>query len=175
MKKDNQPIVLSGSVFVDKLLAAEHPSMALPDRVNRGDVKVIALMHSRASGKPTRARVPVQPFAGFFSAYVFDGNQWRKFAIRAAAAKEATYANEGERRSRILNVVAALKKLRGATAVWGNRAFEVHNPVTFAHAEPPIKPVPPPASTAQVAATPSPVTPAAKAARTGKAEQLKLF
>jgi hypothetical protein len=150
MKKDNQPIVLSGRVYVDKLLAAEHPRLALPDRVQRGDLKVIALMHSEApAGKPKgtprqfKRPKPLEPYSGYFCAYIFDGAQWRKFAIRAVAGVPATYASEGERRSRILGVVEALKGLRNTTAIWGLRAFEVHNPATFGKAVPTIHPVKP--------------------------------
>lgn len=123
MKASNEPIVLSGRVFVDKLLAAENPGLSLPEKLVAGDLKLIALVNKSKEKK--------QLFAGFFSAYIHEGNRWRKFAIRAAAAAEATYMGDGERRTKLIACVKVLRQLKGAVAIWGDRAYHVHNPATY--------------------------------------------
>lgn len=132
--EQNVPIVLTGRVFVDKLLAAEHPQYSLRSTVRTGDLKLIAVQNL-AKPKSKSSRAPARPFAGFFAGYVFDGTQWRKFHIRAAAAAEATYTSDGHRREQILACVKVLAALKGATAIWRNHAFEVHNPVTFGRSQ----------------------------------------
>src|SRR5579885_953778 len=124
MKVDNRPIVLSGRVFFDKLLAAELPEHALDPSPKSGDIKLIALINSSTSNSQKK---PARKFAGFFSAYIHNGKRWRKLAIRSAAATEATYSTDADRRNKALACLCRLKKLKGATAIWGNRAYEVHN------------------------------------------------
>lgn len=118
MKKSaNLPIVLSGRVFLSKLLAEEIPRLGLPRELQNGDVKLLAI-----------ARNPKgRHYAGFIRAYVYilAEKRWSTLALRAAAASEATYNDEVERVSRARACIEHLRSLRGSTANWGDKTYLV--------------------------------------------------
>lgn len=158
-KPDNAPIPLSGRVYTDRLLAQEHPGLALPDVARAGDLKLIAVPKD---GHPHYVKGCCQSFSGFFAAYIHDGKRWRKFALRDGAAVEATYDDAGSRRSKLHACVKALKELAGRNAVWGKSTYTV-----------PYQPKPAPA--AKPAAMPAASNGTGEKKAASRSEQLTLF
>ena len=141
LAKSNDPIVLSGNVYLDKLLGMEHPQNKLPDtlKLRVGDLKVIALERSHLSGC---RGVSGKSFAGFFAASIYDGQGWRPFFLRHAAKTDSTYDTESQRRARISSCRRSLEGLIHSTAIWikpdsgsgkRNGAYQVHTPVSYGH------------------------------------------
>ena len=116
MKTSKEPLNLSGRVFVDKLLALEHPRLALGRSLGKGDIKLLCVA-KRAKGMPT--------YAGFFVAYVHDGNGWRKLALRDGAAFKSTYDSTAERARLLQELVQGLRSLKARQCLWGDKAFWV--------------------------------------------------
>jgi hypothetical protein len=114
MKKTNEPLALSGRVFVDKLLAYEHPHLKLRESVSIGDIKLLCV-----------AKRPSGSYAGFFTAYIFDGKGWRKLALREGAAARSTYNSVAERLRLLPELVKELRALKGRESTWGDRAYWV--------------------------------------------------
>ncbi|HEY9785566.1 MAG TPA: hypothetical protein V6D17_09215 [Candidatus Obscuribacterales bacterium] len=124
MKQANEPIVLSGRIFVDKLLAIELAQWRLPERVRPGDVKLLAIPKGHG-------------YTGFIRAYVLDAdNTWRNMALRKEAAVSAIYHGEVERRQKAGDVVKHLRSLAGATATWGDKTYEVRDLPAVPSAQP---------------------------------------
>jgi len=117
MKKTKEPLLISGRVFVDKLLAYERPDLALKRPFKKGDIKLICVPKQHSSG--------VRGYSGFFAAYVFDGEGWRKLALRDGAAMKSTYSSVAERARQLEAVRVALRALEERTSVWGDRAYWV--------------------------------------------------
>lgn len=122
MKKNNEPILLSGRTFTGGLLAIDRPDLSVPVKPLSGDLKLVAVNSERA-GKRQRERV--QNYTGFFSAFVYDGKRWRKFNLRAGAAVGCTYVSNGDRKDKLEKALTHLRTLRGRTSVWGEKAYEV--------------------------------------------------
>lgn len=122
MSKEPDPIVLSGRVFVAKLLAHDRPDLEAPAKASTGDLKLLTVPASRAGGK---AKEKLQHYTGFFTAYLSDGTSWRKFNLRAGAAVKATYVSNADRQHKLEKAIAQLRTLTGRTAVWGHHGFEV--------------------------------------------------
>lgn len=113
MKTANEPIVLSGRVFVAKLLAEELTHLRMPERVNAGDVKLIAVPKGKG-------------YAGFIRAYIAEGsNRWRNLALKKKAAVSATYDDQPGRRERARQVAEHVRSLAGYTATWQGKTYEV--------------------------------------------------
>ncbi len=108
MKANNNPIRLSGRVFVDKLLAVKLPYYALENvRVLReGDLKLIAVPDQKGHG-----------YTGFIRAWIWQengkgGGNWRNLAIREKAGTEAIYHGDVlmvEKAREVMNHLAALR------------------------------------------------------------------
>jgi len=122
MKKNNDPIVLTGRTFTGGLLASDRPDLSVPVKPLTGDLKLVAVNSERA-GKAARPRL--QHYTGFFSACVYDGKGWRKFNLRAGAAVVATYVSNGDRQDKLEKALAHLRTLKGRTSVWGQKGYEV--------------------------------------------------
>lgn len=128
------PLVLSGRVFTAGILAYDRPDLSVPDRVNAGDIKLLAVPTERAGVK---RKGELKPYTGFFTACVFDGKLWRKFNLRAGAAFKARYVSNGDRQSRLASALPILRQLVGATSVWGDKAYEVRvQPAALAQKKP---------------------------------------
>lgn len=165
MKQDNSPITLSGRVFVDKLLAHEHPGLDIDGRrLQKGDIKVIAIAKSNHKG---HVKGCCPEFAGFFSAYVYDGKAWRKFALRDGAAVASTYDDRADRRNKLHECVAHLRTLGSVVTTWGKGTFVVPR-----QAKPLVAPSAVPAAKRDDKPAPAAVAPAVKP---GKPVQLTLF
>lgn len=151
MKDKNQPIALSGRIYVDKFLALKRKDLALPESgVARGDLKINCLSKEA-------------DHAGFLTAYIFDGKGWRKFSLRDKAAVASTYGSNAELLARISDAYRDLKKLKGYEAQWGHKSYVIK--VTA------VKPEPVAAATPQAsAADPTPAVSPAKAAASGEPE-----
>lgn len=109
----NEPIVLSGRVFVSKLLAREMSWAAVPDSLRHGDVKLLAIAKGHG-------------YAGFITAYVWStaDRRWRKLALRAGAAVEAIYQGPVERRTRARAAIEHVRKLGNTSVVWEDRTYK---------------------------------------------------
>jgi hypothetical protein len=114
--KKNAPIKVSGQVYAFKLLAKDRPDFASPEGLvlQRGDIKLIT--------------VPKRRGGGFFTAYIYDGengHQWRKLALRDGAAIEATYGSNAERIARLPDIVRRLRRLKDWEATWAHKTYVV--------------------------------------------------
>ena len=181
MKKNNDPIVLTGRTFTGGLLASDRPDLSVPVKPMAGDLKLVAVNSERA-GKA--ARPLLQHYTGFFSACVYDGKGWRKFNLRAGAAVVATYVSNGDRKDKLEKALAHLRTLKGRTSVWGQHGYELRAQPAASHASS-SKSAPVPAGASAVATTSggavaAPRRPASTIRRRGKARQepvgqLRLF
>lgn len=118
-------ILLTGRVYVDKLLSHEYPDFRLPPEGNKaGDLKLLAVS-SEPGSKRRRWGMSTNPFQGFFAAYVFDGVKWRKFALRHEAAIEATYSSSEQRHNRLKACKRTLQSLAGQKALRCTGAYKV--------------------------------------------------
>ena len=118
-KQPNQPIVLSGRVFVDGFLAevaaagrtagATRPAVRLP-----GD---ITLHNVNQGGTRPRFGQDVS-FDGFISAGVYDGKCFRRLLLRQHAAVDASYQGAIARRDKAHACRRHLLNLGGKCAVW---------------------------------------------------------
>lgn len=116
MKKtaSNEPIVLSGRVYLDGFVAQEVDRFHLPAQLRRGDIK---LHNVNRSGSRPRFGQTIS-FGGFLAAGIWDGKRWRKLLLRKKAAVEATHTGVVEMRSVAVACVGTLTRLVGWTAVW---------------------------------------------------------
>lgn len=114
MKKAiNEPIVLSGRVYLEGFLA-EVAGFAAPSTTLVGDIR----MHNvNKPGKRSRFGQTVE-FSGFYSASVYDGKRWRRLLLRRHAAVDASYVGAIARRDKAVACRSHLLTLGGRTAVW---------------------------------------------------------
>ena len=119
----NQPIVLSGVVFLEGILAEDSPQYRRPARVDIGDIK---LHHVNKEGARSRFGQQIN-FAGFIVANIYDGKRFRKFLLRKRAAIESTHLGPVERRDRAQSVMAHMKTLVRRQAIWSvdGKGYEV--------------------------------------------------
>ena len=110
----NEPIVLSGRVYLDGILADDLPSLAPPARWMVGDIK---LHNVRKAGERPRFGQTVN-FAGFIVANVYDGKKFRRLLLRKLGAVESTYVGPVGRREVSASVVRYLRTLVRRQAVW---------------------------------------------------------
>ena len=182
MKKNNDPIVLTGRTFTGGLLASDRPDLSVPVKPLTGDLKLVAVNSERA-GKAARPRL--QHYTGFFSACVYDGKGWRKFNLRAGAAVVATYVSNGDRQDKLEKALAHLRTLKGRTSVWGQKGYEVRalpaaSRSTGSSTSAPLAAVPSAVGTTSGGASTAPPRPASTGRKRGKARQepvgqLRLF
>lgn len=111
MKANNNPIRLSGRVFVDKVLAVKLPYYSL-DRVSElreGDIKLIAVPSQKDHG-----------YQGFIRAWIWQssgkGGSWRNLAIREKAGTEAIYHGDVLMKEKAREVMNHMAALAGITA-----------------------------------------------------------
>jgi hypothetical protein len=114
MKVKNEPIVLSGRVYLDGILADDLSHLALPARLMVGDIK---LHNVPKSGNRPRFGQTVT-FSGFIVANVYDGKRFRRLLLRKLGAVESTYVGPVERRERSANIVRYLRTLVRRQAIW---------------------------------------------------------
>lgn len=125
MKRSIEPLPVSGRVFVDKILVFDRPDLSLRGPLVKGDIKLIAIAKHPAG---------VHGYSGFLSACIFDGNGWRRFALRDGAAVKSTYKSTVERKSLLGDVAKSLAALKGRVSIWADRAFWVKKEID--HAKP---------------------------------------
>jgi len=162
MKANNNPIRLSGRVFVDKVLAVKLPYYSL-DRVSElreGDIKLIAVPSQKDHG-----------YQGFIRAWIWQssgkGGSWRNLAIREKAGTEAIYDGDVLMKEKAREVMNHMAALAGITATKrekqryyfvrydSSRVVPTYNP--------PAQAKPAPVAPAAVKADPAPVSTAAPA------------
>lgn len=153
MKVKNEPIVLSGRVYLDGILADDLSSLALPAKLMVGDIKLHNVLKQ---GSRPRFGQTVS-FSGFIVANVYDGKRFRRLLLRKLGAVESTYVGPVERRERSANIVRYLRTLVRRQAVWfaTDHGYEVTRNTVAAPAPVPqaeAKPV-----VAKPAAAPKPV------------------
>lgn len=125
MKKKiaNEPIVLSGRVYLDGFLVEQVNRFHLPAELRRGDIR---LHNVNRPGQRPRFGGTVS-FGGFIAASIWDGKSWRRLLLRKKAAVEATHTGVVQMRSRAVECVGTLTRLVGWTAVWftNDKGYEV--------------------------------------------------
>ncbi len=167
MKVKNEPIVLSGRVYLDGILADDLSSLALPAKLLVGDIKLHNVLKQ---GSRSRFGQTVS-FSGFIVANVYDGKSFRRLLLRKLGAVESTYIGPVERRERSANIVRHLRTLVRRQAVWfaKDHGYEVTRYMVAATAPAPqadVKPVvAKPAVEAKAVAAPVTAAPATVAAR----------
>ena len=83
----NEPIVLSGRVYLAGFLAQEVSGFDLPATLRAGDIK---LHNVPKAGKRQRYGQSVE-FSGFFAASIWNGKRFCRLLMRKKAAMDATY------------------------------------------------------------------------------------
>jgi len=123
MKVKNEPIMLSGRVYLDGILCQDLPSLALPAILLPGDIKVHNVLKP---GSRLRFGQTVT-FSGFMVANVYDGKRFRRLLLRKRGAVESTYKGTVERRERSAAIVRYLRTLVRREAVWHvqDKGYEV--------------------------------------------------
>jgi hypothetical protein len=145
-KAKNEPIVLSGSVFLDGILAEDHPRARMPLQLRVGDIR---LHNVNKPGERPRFGETIT-FSGFIRACVWDGKRFRSLLLRKRAACESTYVGPVARRERSMAVLRFLSNnLVRRTAEWSvdGKGYVVGYTATVAPAPEPApeaepKPVP---------------------------------
>ncbi len=140
----NEPIVLSGRVYLAGFLAQEVSGFDLPATLRAGDIK---LHNVPKAGKRQRYGQSVE-FSGFFAASIWNGKRFCRLLMRKKAAMDATYMGIVELRSKARTCVLDLRRLSALQAVWvaADHGYEVtYNASShpLAHTAQPASAVPP--------------------------------
>ena len=110
----NEPIVLSGRVYLAGFLAQEVSGFDLPATLRAGDIK---LHNVPKAGKRQRYGQSVE-FSGFFAASIWNGKRFCRLLMRKKAAMDATYMGIVELRSKARTCAIDLRRLSALQAVW---------------------------------------------------------
>lgn len=119
----NEPIVLSGRVYLAGFLAQEVSGFDLPATLRAGDIK---LHNVPKAGKRQRYGQAVE-FSGFFAASIWNGKRFCRLLMRKKAAMDATYMGIVELRSKARTCAIDLRRLSALQAVWvaADHGYEV--------------------------------------------------
>lgn len=125
MKKDRDPIVLTGKVYVAAYLAAYYPRHKLPITLQRGDIKIDSHLdeRGRANRKSGTRKGRLSGYSGFFTGVVYDGESWRKLSIAAIVGSSARYCNQATKAENIVSVIARLQLKGGLTAIYEQGSY----------------------------------------------------
>ncbi|MDR3616610.1 MAG: hypothetical protein P4L53_23825 [Candidatus Obscuribacterales bacterium] len=156
----NEPIVLSGSVFLDGILAEDNPRARMPARLEVGDIR---LHNVNKPGERPRFGEKVT-FSGFIVASVWNGKKFRRFLLRKRGAIEPTYVGPAARRERAVALMSHLSTLVRRQAFWYSQdsGYEVpRDGIPLPAADTTAAPAATKSTSTAVAATPAPqaVTP----------------
>jgi hypothetical protein len=163
----NEPIVLSGSVFLNGILAEDNPRAGMPAKLEVGDIR---LHNVNKLGERPRFGEKVT-FSGFIVASVWNGKKFRKLLLRKRGAVESTYEGPVARRERAIALMRHLATLVRRQAVWfpQDSGYEVPRDSSVMPSDTAATPVTSKPASTIVAATPAPQAvaspPAASAAR----------
>jgi hypothetical protein len=113
-KPKNEPIVLSGSVFLDGILAEDYPRARMPAELAVGDIR---LNNVNKRGERLRFGETVT-YSGFIVANVYDGKRFRRLLLRKLGAVESTYVGPAARRERAVALMRHLATLVRRQAFW---------------------------------------------------------
>jgi len=129
----NEPIVLSGSVLLDGILAEDHPRARMPAKLEVGDIK---LHNVNKPGERPRFGEKVT-FSGFIVANVWNGKRFRRLLLRKLGAVESTYIGPVARRERSIAVLRHLSTLVRRQTVWfaDDKGYEVTRNLVAASSE----------------------------------------
>ncbi len=182
----NEPIVLSGRVYLAGFLAEEVAGFDLPATLRAGDIK----LHNVPKAGTRQRYGQNVVFTGFFAASIWNGKRFCRLLMRKKAAMDATYVGIVELRSKARTCAFDLKRLIAREAVWvaADHGYEV----TYNAATHPLAHTPPVAGTktgenvvantvassapnAAPIVEPKPVPPAAPSSAILVGEQLGLF
>jgi len=122
----NEPIILTGRVYLAGFLAEEVSGYDLPAVLRPGDIK----LHNVAKGGSCQRYGEQVIFSGFFAAGVWNGKRFCRLLMRKKAAVDATYVGIVELRSKARACAIDLKRLIAREAVWvaADHGYEVtHN------------------------------------------------
>jgi len=114
MKSKNEPIVLSGRVYLDGILAQDNIHLALPRVLMVGDIK---LHNVNKDGKRQRFGQTIT-YTGFIVATIYDGKSFRRLLLRKLGAVESTHTGPVARRETASNIVRYLRTLVRRQAEW---------------------------------------------------------
>lgn len=119
----NEPIILSGRVYLAGFLSQEVSGFDLPATLRAGDIK---LHNVPKAGKRQRYGQSVE-FSGFFAASIWNGKRFCRLLMRKKAAMDATYMGIVELRSKARTCVIDLRRLSALQAVWvaADHGYEV--------------------------------------------------
>ena len=138
----NEPIVLSGRVYLAGFLAEQVSGFDLPATLRAGDIK---LHNVPKAGKRQRYGQSVE-FSGFFAASIWNGKRFCRLLMRKKAAVDATYMGVVELRSKARTCAADLRRLIALQAVWvaADHGYEVtynasSHPLAHTAAQPAVK------------------------------------
>lgn len=137
----NEPIILSGRVYLAGFLAQEVGGFDLPATLRPGDIK----LHNVPKGGTRQRYGQDVVFTGFFAASIWNGKRFCRLLMRKKAAMDATYVGIVELRSKARTCAVDLKRLIALQAVWvaADHGYEVtYNATThpLAHNQPVAKP-----------------------------------
>jgi hypothetical protein len=161
----NEPIVLSGCVFLDGILAEDNPRARMPAKLEVGDIR---LHNVNKPGERPRFGEKVT-FSGFIVANVWDGKKFRKLLLRKRGAVESTYVGPAARRERAVALMRHLSTLVRRQAFWyaQDSGYEVPRDGVPVPADTIVRPAASKPAPTVVAAIPAPqavtATPAATA------------
>lgn len=177
MAKD--PITLSGKVYVGRFLAPYYPERKLPDQLQVGDIRVDSHLddRGRANREAKTAKARKRGFSGYFTALLWDGVDWRRFAIRTIVGADGWYTSQKWKRDKIHGVFWSLEGIVGRVAVVGDGTYELSPKGTVVETPPPPPPsAPEPVVEAvvELVAKPASVT-SKQVVPDGKPVQLELF
>lgn len=185
----NEPIVLSGRVYLAGFLAQEVSGFDLPATLRAGDIK---LHNVPKAGKRQRYGQSVE-FSGFFAASIWNGKRFCRLLMRKKAAMDATYMGIVELRSKARTCAIDLRRLSALQAVWvaADHGYEVtynasSHPLSHTTPQPTAQPAAkavvakpaaaePAAESVAETATPKEVVPAAVDKSVVPGQQLALF
>jgi len=110
----NEPIVLSGSVFLDGILTEDNTRARMPARLEIGDIR---LHNVNRPGERPRFGETIK-FSGYIVASVWNGKKFRKLLLRKLGAIESTYVGPAARRERAVALMRHLSTLVRRQAFW---------------------------------------------------------
>lgn len=169
---DKAPVTISGKVYVCRYLAPHYPERKLPDVLKHGDIRVDSHLdeRGRANRQANTKKARMRGFSGYFSAMLWDGENWRRFKIAKIVGPDGYYSTQRMKQEKIHGVFWSLESIAGRVAVVGDGAYEL-----TAKDSPPVE-APPPAPPPPAPLQPKAQEPVSESAQTPqKPVQLSLF
>lgn len=122
----NNPVVLTGRVFVHGALEDDFPYLRLSRCPQAGDMRMHA--HLDAEGRQKRACGHCQAgYSGVLRASVYDGRNWRKFMLAPEVDVEDRHFTQfAYRAGKAQLVIRRVSLLKGMTCSWRDGAYVIN-------------------------------------------------